>query len=49
MKKGNKIALLIGLLSAVAAVVAAVTAILVYLDKKKQDEDLEHYLDCSIQ
>ena len=36
-------------LIAVAAVVAALSALLLYLDKKKDDEELEHYLDCSIQ
>ena len=36
-------------LAAVAAVVAALSALLLYLDKKKDDEELEHYLDCSIQ
>ena len=35
--------------AAVAAVVAALSALLLYLDKKKDDEELEHYLDCSIQ
>ena len=49
MKKGSKLALLIGIIAAVAAVVAALSALLLYLDKKKDDEDLEHYLDCSIQ
>ena len=49
MKKGSKLALLIGIIAAVAAVVAALSALLLYLDKKKDDEGLEHYLDCSIQ
>ena len=49
MKKGSKLALFLGVVDAVAALVAAVTALLLYLDKKKDDEELEHYLDCSIQ
>lgn len=49
MKKGGKLALLIGIVMAVAAVVASVTALLLYLDKKRDDEELEEYLDCSIQ
>lgn len=49
MKKGSKLALFLGVVAAVAALVAAVTALILYLDKKKDDEELEHYLDCSIQ
>ena len=49
MKKGSKLALFIGFVAAVAAVVAALSALLLYLDKKKDDEELDHYLDCSIQ
>lgn len=49
MKKGSKFAIFIGIVAAVAAVVAAISAFLLYLDKKKEDEELEHYLDCSIQ
>ncbi len=49
MKKGSKLALFIGILTAVAAVVASLSALLIYLDKKRDDEELEHYLDCSIQ
>lgn len=49
MKKGSKLALILGIVAAVAAVVASVTALLLYLDKKRDDEELEHYLDCSIQ
>ncbi len=41
---------IIAVVSVVAAVTAAVTAFLVFRDKKKKDEEeLEHYLDCSIQ
>ena len=49
MKKGSKLAVFIGIVAAVAAGVAALSAVLLYLDKKKDDEELEHYLDCSIQ
>ncbi len=49
MKKGSKFALFIGAVAAIAAVVASISALLFYLDKKKDDEELEHYLDCSIQ
>ena len=47
--EGSKLALFIGFVAAVAAVVAALSVLLLYLDKKKDDEELEHYLDCSIQ
>lgn len=49
MKNGSKLAILIGVVAAIAAVVASVSALLLYLDKKRDDEELEHYLDCSIQ
>lgn len=49
MKKGTKLALFIGLISAIAAVAASVAALFMYLDHKKDEEELEHYLDCSIQ
>ena len=49
MKKGSKLAIIIGIVAAVAAVAASVCALLLYLDKKRDDEELEHYLDCSIQ
>lgn len=49
MKKGSKLAIFIGVVAAVAAVVSALSALLLYLDKKHDDEELEHYLDCSIQ
>ncbi len=50
MKKYSKFALVLGILSAVAALAAALTAVLLYIDKKKRDEEeLERYLDCSIQ
>ena len=47
MKKGTKLALFIGLITAIAAVAAS--ALMMYLDHKRDEEELEHYLDCSIQ
>ena len=49
MKKGTKLTLLEGVITRIAAVAASVTALLLYLDHKKDEEELEHYLDCSIQ
>ena len=49
MKKGTTLALFIGLITAIAAVAASVTALMMYLDHKRDEEELEHYLDCSIQ
>lgn len=49
MKKSNNLSLLMGIVLAATAIFAAVTAVLVYMDKKKEEEDLEHYLDYSIQ
>ncbi len=49
MKKGSKLAIFIGVIAAIAAVVASLSAVLLYLDKKRDEEELEHYLDCSIQ
>lgn len=48
MKKGSKLAVFIGIVAAVAAVVAALSAVLLYLDKKKVDEELDIILNCSI-
>ncbi|WP_159459831.1 hypothetical protein [Scatolibacter rhodanostii] len=50
MKKGNKLALFIGFIATVAAVIAAASAVLLYLDHKKQDdEEMDRYLDSVIQ
>lgn len=47
--KSSKFGWLIFIISAVAALTAAVTAFLVIKEKKKKDEaELEEYLDCSI-
>ncbi len=50
MKKSTtKYVIIVSIVSAVAAVVAAVTAFLVYFDKKKDEAELERYLEESIQ
>ena len=42
--------LFIGIIAAVAAVIASITtAILLHEKKRRDDEELERYLDCSIQ
>ena len=48
MKKGSKLAILIGVVAAIAAVVASLSALLLYLDRKGFDLVLEQYVDCSI-
>lgn len=50
MENKKKYGWLIITISAVAALTAAITAFLVVREKKKKDEaELEEYLDCSIQ
>lgn len=53
MKKSTnstgKIFALFGILFAIVAVIATATTALIYLDKKKDEEELERYLDDSIQ
>jgi mannitol-specific phosphotransferase system IIBC component len=50
LKNSNKIYIWVAVFSAIAAVVSiAVSAVLFFEKKKKDEEDLEHYLDCSIQ
>ena len=49
MKKRSKFGVFVCFLTAIAVMVTAVAAVLAYADKKKEDEDLEQYLDCSIQ
>ncbi|MDO4747579.1 MAG: hypothetical protein Q4A12_00220 [Eubacteriales bacterium] len=50
MEKKSKLGWIIFIVSAVAAITAAVTAFLVVKEKKKKNEaELEEYLDCSIQ
>ena len=50
MENKKKYGWLIVVISAVAALTAAITAFLVVREMKKKDEaELEEYLDCSIQ
>lgn len=50
MKDSGKLSVWVAIFSAVAAVVSIAVAVTLFLEKKKKDEeDLEHYLDCSIQ
>ncbi len=42
--------LVLGIITAIAAVIASITtAVLMFEKKRKDDEELERYLDCSIQ
>jgi len=46
----KKLITLITFLTAVIAIATAVTGILLYLDKKKkEDEEIQQYIDCAIQ
>lgn len=45
----SRLIALFGILFAVVALAATVSAALIYFDKKRNEEELEHYLDCSIQ
>lgn len=48
--KKNGFTVLVTVLSAVAALTAAAIAVFLFFEKKRKDEEeLEHYLDCSIQ
>ena len=50
MKKGNTLVLILAMVSVAVTVAAAVSGIMLYLDRKKKAEvGREHYLDCSIQ
>ena len=50
MKKGNSLGTIFAVIGALVALAAGVAAVLYFLDKKKKDdEELERYLDCSIQ
>lgn len=41
---------IIGIIAAIAAVIASITTAVLMLEKKrKDDEELERYIDCSIQ
>jgi NADH:ubiquinone oxidoreductase subunit K len=50
LKKSGKLSVFVTVVSLIAAAVSLAVAVVLYLEKKKKDEeDLEHYLDCSIQ
>lgn len=50
MKVCRKTALLIGFIITLAAMVATATTVFMFREKKKrEDKELERYLDCSIQ
>ena len=50
MGKKSKLGFIIGIISFVAAASAALTAFLIVREKKrKDDEELMNYLDCSIE
>ena len=50
LKKGNNFAVFIRSFLLFAAVAAAAVAVVPLFEKKRKDEEeLEHYLDCSIQ
>ncbi len=46
----NKFSTILAIIAVATALTAATAAILVFLEKKRRDDkELEHYLDCSIQ
>jgi hypothetical protein len=50
LKNSGKFSVWVAVLSAVAALISIAVAVVLFLEKKKKDEeDLDHYLDCSIQ
>ncbi len=50
MKKSTgKLIALLSILFAVVAIITTLTTMLVYFDKKKDNEELERYIDDSIQ
>jgi hypothetical protein len=50
LKKSGKLSVFVTIISLLAAAVSLAVAVVLFLEKKKKDEeDLEHYLDCSIQ
>ncbi|MFI3326227.1 MAG: hypothetical protein R3Y35_08630 [Clostridia bacterium] len=48
-KSSTKLIALFGILLAVIAIVATVITAVVLTGKRKNKEELEHYLDCAIQ
>lgn len=50
LKNSGKLSVVVTVVSVIAAVVSIAVAVVLFFEKKKKDEeDLEHYLDCSIQ
>lgn len=50
MKKFGSFSIVVSVITAALAITAAAVAVITFLNKKRKDEkDLEHYLDCSIQ
>ena len=49
MKNLNKIFAIVGCITAVVAAIVAAAAVLNYFEKKKQDAELEEYLEGAIQ
>ena len=49
MNKMAKLFTIIGCITAIAAAIVAAAAVLNYFDQKKQDAELEEYLEGSIQ
>ncbi len=50
LKNSGKLSVWIAVISTIAAVISVAVAVVLFFEKKKRDEeDLEHYLDCSIQ
>ena len=49
MKNMNKLFAIIGCVTAVIAAIVAVAAVLNHLEKKKEDAELEEYLEAAIQ
>ena len=50
MKRDSKLGVIIAIVATAATIAASVATSIVYFEKKrKDDEDLKHYLDCSIQ
>lgn len=50
LEKKSSFTVFLSIVSALAAIAAAIVAATLYFEKKQKDEEeLEHYLDCSIQ
>lgn len=50
IKKISKFSILMGVIAALAAVTAAGVALMVFFDRKRKDEEeLDDYLNCAIQ